>query len=437
MTSWQVPGADDFHKGPLGPCPCGHGDVAAEIEWRRPLISRAIQGDPEAFTLLYDAHVDDVYRYLLAWTWDSAAARELTGQVFRGAVTWLPAVAEGKGDLGAWLIALARDAVGQQRGLGWVGQQVQAQVLPRDPFDAIDQLDDAQREVVVLRLLLGHSMGHTAHLAGYDGRVVQELELAACLAIWQLLSGMPVEQPPGGPQDMRAAWFEHFLSGAATDQATDSSLTDALSVADALRQGAPGHVPLPDDGFVTHLRNELLQSIAGDFEEAPPAPPAGRLGRAFALVRLHVARHPWAATTVAAGAIGLVLGVQLAGGSPTRSTCTDGSCVASTTAAQAAPQDEGTLPTLPAIGGGTTTTTTTTSRIAATQTSSHPSTTRGPSPTTAPPTTVPRTTRTTQAPTTTKRRGPPTTKPPTTTTTPPTTPPTTSGASGAGQAIEG
>lgn len=433
MTSWQVPGADDFHQDPLGPCPCGHGDVGAEIERQRPLISRAIQGDPDALGVLYDDHVDDVYRYLLAWTWDSAAARELTDQVFRGAVTWLPAIAEGKGELGAWLIALARDAVGQRRGLGWAAQQVQAQVPPQNLFDAVDRLDDAQREVVVLRLLLGHSMGHTAHLAGYDGRVVQELEFAACLAIWQLLSGMPVDPPPVGLQDTRPPWFEHFLSGAATDpatdSATDSSLTDALSVANALRQGAADHVPLPDDGFVTHLRDELLRSIGDDLEEAPPLP-VGRLGRAFALVRLHVARHPWTATTVAASAIGLVLGLQLAGGSPARSTCTDGSCAATTTA-QAAPQDEGTLPTVPAIGGGSTTvtTTTTTQTAGGTQTSGRPTTTRSPPPTTTPPTTAPRTTRTTQAPTTTKRRGPPTTKPPPTTS-PPTT--TTTGPGGGG-----
>jgi hypothetical protein len=61
--------------------------------------------------------VDGVYRYLLAWTGDQAAAKDLTEQVFRAAQAWLPVAAGVEAgaphpepadaeDLGAWLGAL-------------------------------------------------------------------------------------------------------------------------------------------------------------------------------------------------------------------------------------------------------------------------------------------------------------------------------------------
>jgi DNA-directed RNA polymerase specialized sigma24 family protein len=426
MTARQVPGIDELRPGPAESCPCGHGDVGAEIERQRPLVMRAIQGDPAAFATLYDDQVDDIYRYLLAWTWDSATARDLTGQVFRDAVTWLPAIAEGKGDLGAWLIALARDAVGQHLGAGWTGEDAVA-VPPREPFDMVDQLDAAQREVVVLRLLLGHSAGHTAHLAGYDVRVVHELQLAACSAIWQLLSGVPLDPPPHGRADLRPRWFEHYLAGAAMDPGADPALGEVLAVAEGLRQGAPERVPLPDDAYVAWLRSQLLYHEAGD--EELEAPPPGRLGRAFAMVKHHIARHPWAATVVAAVAIGLVIGLQLAGGSaPTETVCSGASCVSTTAAASA---DQTTSPSLPVLGGPGATTTSTLAALAATSSStrtSATSTTTRPS-ATVPPTTAQRTTTTVKPTTTTKPRQ---TNPQRTTTT--TVPPTTSSATTTGAA---
>jgi DNA-directed RNA polymerase specialized sigma24 family protein len=417
MTTSQGPGVEDPQPAPWEPCPCGHGDLATEMGQQRPLVARAIQGDLEAFATLYDAHVDDIYRYVLAWTWDSALARDLTEQVFRGAVTWLPAIAEGEGELGAWLIALARDAVGQHRGSGWAGvAHLQGQHPPQDAFDAVELLDDAQREVVVLRLLLGHSATHTAHLAGYDARVVQELQFGACATIWQLHSGMPLAPPPDGREDLRPRWFEHYLAGGEVEAVADPGIASALSVADALRRGAPEQVPLPDDNFVARLRDQLLQPD----EDAPAAagmawtPGPGRFGRALTMVREQIARHPWVATTVAAVAIGMVIGLQLAGGAPVHSTCAGQLCP-STTAGVAA--DGGaTSPSLP-VGGdpGQQSTTSgavpsTTSRSSTTRSSSSATTSR-------PTTTVPQTTRTTQPTTTTVPQTTRTTRPRATTTT--------------------
>jgi DNA-directed RNA polymerase specialized sigma24 family protein len=405
MTAGQVPGyGESLSAPPSRDCPCGHGDAMVEIAREREPLDRAAYGDARAFGQLYDAHVDDVYRYLLAWTCEQASARELTERVFDGAITWLPSIAKGETDLAAWLVTMARDALIEYRESGYLGDGQLDGHAP-DVFLATTQLDDAQRDVMVLRLLLGHSAAHTAHLAGYSERVVTDLQYAACAALWQTLSGTPVEPAPDGDERWRAAWFEQYLDGAAPDPGTDPGLSDLLAVADALRQAAPRMVPLPDDAFVAGLRGRLLIGMGGELEPRRQRQAAGGFAAAFASVRELVGRHPWVSTTIAAGAIGVVFGLQAAGAP--HSNCGDRPCLVSTTTASASPQ----------AGVGSPSVSTAAPTTVFPTTSQPPSTTAPP--TTRQPATTPPSTR---PPTTTGR--PSTTRPPTTTTKPPTTPST-------------
>jgi hypothetical protein len=148
-------------------------------------------------------------------------------------------------------------------------------------------LGGPEREVVVLRLLLGHSLAHAAQLSGYSQRAVTELQLAACLAVRRLMGGQdghrPAEPvPPGtldGPAaraalvgpvapDQRAAEFQRRLERWDLDLvADDPALADALAVAAALRRAAPSLVVVPDRGFVLGLR----AALAGDRPQAAGA----------------------------------------------------------------------------------------------------------------------------------------------------------------------
>src|SRR5512132_2036400 len=249
-------------------CPCRHGDVAAEVAVQRPLLELAVAGDREAYAQLYDVQVEGVYRYLLAWTGDRSAAAELTGQVFRSALSWLPVTAAGEGEVGAWLVAMARDAVAQRRGSGWMAGPAEQPQAPGDALEAVALLGDPEREVVVLRLLLGHSLVHTAHLSGYSQRAVLELQLAACLAVWNLTGGARSGQPAAHPQPeaggLLAEKFERRLGRWDVDLAgEDPGLADALAVASSLRLAAPRQVVAPDQVFVEELRAELL-AAGGD-----------------------------------------------------------------------------------------------------------------------------------------------------------------------------
>jgi hypothetical protein len=387
-------------------CPCGHGDVPAELAGQRPLLERAAAGDREAFARLYDDQVVPVHRYLLAWTADPARAADLTAQVFSSAPRWLP----GPGaqvEAGAWLIAMARDAL-----------QGPTPTRPRptgSALDAVPRLAGPQREVVVLRLLCGHTLDHTAHLSGYPRRAVLELQLAGCLAI---ASPTPPDAAPS-PEE-----FERRLEHQAPDQ---GAADPALAVATSLRQAAAGFVTGPDAAFARRLRHELV-AAAPDPRGTHSArrfrgPRTGRVAArrnwrdrlSTGWEEVSSSPRPWVATVVAVVGIVVVLALQAFGDPGPGRACGGRPCPGPTTVVAAAAGSSVGTPlatvlrpstTVPAVTGQAPSPTTRPPAVTS------PRTTRPA--TTAPPTTAPpRSTTTTTAPTTT---APTTTLAPTTTT---------------------
>jgi DNA-directed RNA polymerase specialized sigma24 family protein len=400
----------DTHSPPAAgaaPCPCRRGDAAAEAAHQRQLLDRAARGDREAFARLFLMQVGGVYRYLMAWTGERAAAKDLTEQVFHAALAWLPVTAGGEAgpqraggagppqagaapqadaDLGAWLVALARDAVTQRREAGWMAgpdQPGDGRPPPADALEAAARLGDPEREVVVLRLLLGHSLAHTAELSGYSPRAVTELQLAACLAIREL-TAEPGEPPAApAPRGQRAADFERRLTHWEVDlTGDDPELADALAVASSLRRAAPSQIGAPDRRFVLRLRDALASEHA---EGAGGGALRARLRRALASLRVEVVRRPrpFAATAVATAAILAILTLQ-AFGSPRSPACGGRPCPPSTTAPVAAPASATAAP-LTSVREATTTTGPPTTTAAAPVSSAPPPT--------SPPSTAPRTTR--------------------------------------------
>ena len=390
--------------------------MPAEVAGQRPLLERAAAGDREAFARLFDDQVEGVYRYLLAWTRDRSEAAELTGQVFRDAHGRLPAAA-GEVEAGAWLIAMAHDAVAR-RGPGRIaGPPGPAPPAP-DAVAAVACLSDAEREVMVLRVLLGHSLSHTAHLSGYSEPAVLELQLAACLTVWGLTAGAGPGAPPRDPA--AAEEFERRLARWEIDRTgTDPPLADALAAAIWIRRSVPGHLVAPTLDLVADLRQDLTHPVPTSpgppGTPTPAAAPGTRADGRSRWARLSTwwlgVFRPWVATGVAVAGIVVVLALQAfrqPEGPP---------IPASTTLAAAAPgvTSLGT-PLTSAFQPSSTTST----RPAPTSAASTPRATAPGAPqTTRPATTGPQTTRaprptTTRAPTTTAATT--TTLPPTTTT---------------------
>jgi hypothetical protein len=286
--------------------------------------------------------------------------------------------------------------------------------------------------VVVLRLLLGHSLAHTSHLSGYSRRAVLELQLAACLAVWELSGGAragpaPVSGAAASPEEFerRLGRWEIDLTG------SDPALADALAAAGSLRRAIPGYVVAPDDELVQRLGSELRAGTAVDNREQLPIGSAtfplrgprqpGVAGPAAspsaALPPTHPAaggsRRHWVATAVATAGIVVVLALQVFNKPAPSSACGDRPCPAPTTAAAVAAGDGRLAPPLTTVLRSTTTTTTSSTL----PDPAPPPATRQTSAATTPPTTRPPT----SAVQTTSAPRPPTTTRATTPTAPPTT----------------
>jgi RNA polymerase sigma-70 factor, ECF subfamily len=402
---------------------------------QRPLLERAAAGDREAFARLFEDQVEGVYRYLLAWSGDRAEAAELTGQVFRDALGWLPATAGGEVEAGAWLIAMARDAVAQRRGSGWIAGPAGPggpSASATDAVAAVARLGDPEREVVVLRLLLGHSLAHTAHLSGYSRRAVLELQLAACLAVWELTGGSRAGPGPATRAAPSAEEFERRLGSWEIDTAgSDPALANALAAAGSLRRAIPGYVIAPDDELVQRLRVELVAGApraewaVDDREHLPlgpavdnpavdnpaPIPPPPPADPAAAAAPAEAARRHWVATAVAAAGIVLVLALQVLSRPGPSSGCGDRPCPVPTTGVVAAPGGGSLAPT-PTTVLRSSSTSSTVGDLTPAPTVPETSAATSP-PSTRPPTSAVETTRAPRPPTTTRA--------PTTTAAPPTT----------------
>jgi DNA-directed RNA polymerase specialized sigma24 family protein len=236
--------------------------VPAETAGQRPLLQRAAAGDREAVARLYDDQVEGVYRYLLAWTGDPAEAGSLTRQVFHTALSWLPTAPTREIEAGAWLIAMAHDAVAQRGGVAGVAGSV-GPTGAAGPVATVARLRDPEREVVVLRLLLGHSLAHTAHLSGYSRRAVMELQLAACLSLQEQTEGTPAAQATPAPQISSAEFKRRLGPGHVDPTDPDPALAAALAVAGSLRAAMPSYMVVPDPNLVSQLRHELVTGRAG------------------------------------------------------------------------------------------------------------------------------------------------------------------------------
>jgi RNA polymerase sigma-70 factor, ECF subfamily len=135
-------------------------------------IARAKQ-DPAEFAPLYERYVDAVYTYCLRRIGDPEQAADLTSRIFTRALTAMPRFNESGGSFRSWLFSIAHNTVVDTyrttrnhasldaeedvgRTLAHPGHGPERIALQRDLRDAfqvaMNQLTDAQREVVALRL---------------------------------------------------------------------------------------------------------------------------------------------------------------------------------------------------------------------------------------------------------------------------------------------
>src|SRR5919197_3649243 len=330
--------------------------AGAQTEGGEPPGARAGARERRAFAeTILDQHAGEIHRYVLAWTADSAVARELTFQVLRTAVARMEQLAEPETDPEARLVAIARAAVARRDEAGSRQRDLAARQVgafaPSEPVPlllaALARLDDAKREVLILRQLLGYSAEHAARLLAFHAPTVEELERGACAILWRRLNHAPDTQ--------------------------QVSTWDQRTVAAALRQGAPSWLPPLDEEAAAELRRRLLDALDPDRRAAAAVPAGEGAGRPWPQGLAAVAgrsrwvlaaamRRRWLlAGCVASAVIGTVVALTLGGAGSQPACAGTATCLVSTTAGAVAdsvltqpssPSAEPGLPTSSSRAGG-------------------------------------------------------------------------------------
>lgn len=167
------------------------------------LVERAQQGDSHALGTLYDRYQSPIFRYVRVRVQDRQLAQDLTGEVFLRMVEHLSKyrVMEGV-PFSAWLYRLTHNHLINyfrknnswiQQPLELVEELIESEDNPallaerraelRRVRQALEKIDANQREVVVLRFLLGMSINEVAAALDKSIPAVKTLQHRGILAI--------------------------------------------------------------------------------------------------------------------------------------------------------------------------------------------------------------------------------------------------------------
>ncbi len=170
-------------------------DGAREWEPERQVIQAAQAGDLEALGALYDAHINQVYRYALARLGNVHDAEDVAEEIFLKMLGGLAGYEWRKVPFAAWLMRIARNEVvtfarrnGKRAHDGELPEELvdkrntdPAEMTERtmaleDLRSAVALLPEAQRDVIILRFASGLSVADTAKALGKNENNVKVLQ---------------------------------------------------------------------------------------------------------------------------------------------------------------------------------------------------------------------------------------------------------------------
>ena len=170
-------------------------------------LVRGVQdGNRGAFSQLYEAFFDRVYRYMLARVSSPTEAEDLTQEVFLKAMRAIGGYQFRGSPFAAWLFRIAHNVLvdrhRQNRGLNnsvaledaepvSSGEDVAQEAIRDVSFEqvqaALTELTDLQREVVLCRFVAELSLAETAKAMNRDVNTVKALQHAALKSLRRLL----------------------------------------------------------------------------------------------------------------------------------------------------------------------------------------------------------------------------------------------------------
>lgn len=171
------------------------------------LVEAACRGEESAVEALYRTHFDTIYRYVFLRLGSTAAAEDVTSQVFLGMIKGLGRYQDQGRPFVAWLYGIAQRQIAFfQRSQGRAPTPVDldaAMELVADSAGpdataeerelrvavarALGKVPEGQREVIMLRYVLSLSVAETAALVGRTEGAVKQLQLRGLATMKNIL----------------------------------------------------------------------------------------------------------------------------------------------------------------------------------------------------------------------------------------------------------
>ncbi|MEX2143245.1 MAG: sigma-70 family RNA polymerase sigma factor [Anaerolineales bacterium] len=168
-------------------------------------VKAAAQGDEQAFTDLYSAYFDSIYRFIYLRVEDQQTAEDITSNVFLKAWEKLGAYQFRGVPFRAWLFRIARNAVidhyrtrkeaaplevvinsHDEQGLP-LSQQVGLRIEAQTVIESMRQLTEDQRNVLTLKLVHGLNTKEVAKTLGKRQGAVRALQMRGLQALAEIV----------------------------------------------------------------------------------------------------------------------------------------------------------------------------------------------------------------------------------------------------------
>lgn len=167
------------------------------------LLSRALQGDADAFGDIYERYLDEIHRYVYFRVADRFEAEDLTETIFLKAWEALPRFRSEDVNLRAWLYRIAHNAVVDHYRTHKPASELPLEQardtspLPEHHLQTLEQherladlirsMDANLQQVIVCRFANGMSHAETAEVMGIKEGHVRVLQLRALQKLRELL----------------------------------------------------------------------------------------------------------------------------------------------------------------------------------------------------------------------------------------------------------
>lgn len=176
-----------------------------QLQREEQVVREAINGEQQAFSLLYDAYVSSIYRFIYMRVEDQQTAEDITSAVFLKAWEKLGGYQQRGLPFRAWLFRIARNAVidhyrtrkevapleaaanfsdGSERSLSeGVAIKIEAETI----LALMNKLTEDQRNVLTLKLVHGLNTEEVAQALGKRQGAVRALQMRGLQTLAKLM----------------------------------------------------------------------------------------------------------------------------------------------------------------------------------------------------------------------------------------------------------